>query len=101
MYIHIYLLQKRGLEGHSPEWRLTPRLRRRSLPGEGVRLQFVNVKTGRVQFSSVFKRELLTIVEGAAEKDGISVSQFIINAMEWALPRLELKASQGQGRAAA
>ena len=74
---------------------------RRSLSGERVRLQFVKVKTGRVLFSTVFQRGLLTIVERAAEKDGISVGAFIIKAIEWAFPRLEAKAAQGQGRVTA
>jgi hypothetical protein len=76
-------------------------LRRRSRPGDRVRLQFVKAKTGRVLFSSVFERELLTIAERAAEKDGMGLGQFIIRAVEEALPRLELEASQGEGRAVA
>ena len=77
------------------------RLWRRSAPGGGIRLQFVEDKTRRVLFSSVFERGLLTIIERTAKKDGISVGQFIINALNWFLDRRALKASQGQGRAAA
>jgi uncharacterized protein (DUF1778 family) len=77
------------------------RLRRRSLPGNGVRLSIIEAKAGRVLLSTDFKRELLTLAEYAAEKDGVSLCQFLIEAINQKARRPELKASQGQGRTAA
>jgi hypothetical protein len=75
------------------------RLWRRSLPGERVRLQFVNVKTRRVLFSSVFQRGLLAICEREAKKDSVCLAQFLINAIVSTLHRRERQASQGIRRA--
>jgi hypothetical protein len=66
-----------------------------------VRLSIIEAKAGRVLLSTDFKRELLTLAEYAAEKDGVSLCQFLIEAINQKARRPELKASQGQGRTAA
>lgn len=60
-------------------------LRCRSLPRKRVRVQFVKVKTGRVVISSVFERRFFAWITRVAEKHGMCLCQFLINAMEWKL----------------
>jgi hypothetical protein len=60
-------------------------LRCRSLPKKRVRVQLVKVKTGHVVISSVFERPLLAWMTRVAEKHGMCLGQFLINAIEWKL----------------
>jgi len=62
-----------------------------------VRLTFIKAKTGREFFSFVIPRALLPIIEGIAEKDGVSLGQLIINDITSRLARIE-SALQGRGR---
>ena len=52
-------------------------------------------------FSHVIERELLTIIEHAAEKGGESPGQFIVKAIMWALSRLETETAQERKEVAA
>ena len=65
-------------------------LRRRSISGNRVRLQFVKAKSGRACWSPAFPVALVKTLECGAEKLGMCLGRFIIAGLDRKLPRPEL-----------
>ena len=57
-------------------------LHRRTIPSGCVRLQFIEVGTGRTFFSFAVRCAFLRIIERAAKDAGVILGQFIVAAIE-------------------